>query len=213
MLQLNDLSISLNAAPMVRLSVQVRAGEVLTIMGPSGSGKSTLLAALIGALPPVFTQGGTIVLDGQDITVLPTAQRRIGILFQDDVLFPHLSVAGNLAFAVPRAQGETRQSRQAAIDAALASVGLAGMGKRDPGGLSGGQRSRVALLRALLAQPKALLLDEAFSRLDTDLRQQIRALVFEKARDIPVIMVTHDGDDARAAGGPVMSPLGQTISL
>ena len=213
MLILNDLTLTLNATPLVRLTLQVPAGQVLTLMGPSGSGKSTLLAALIGALPAAFVQTGSILLARQDITALPTAQRRIGILFQDDVLFPHLSVAGNLAFALPHSPGDTRQSRAQAIDAALESVGLGGMGPRDPASLSGGQRSRVALMRALLAQPKALLLDEAFARLDTDLRSQIRQLVFEKTQGIPVIMVTHDPQDARAAAGPVLSPLGQVLQV
>ena len=217
MLTLTDLTLSLSGRPLghplVRLTASVAAGEVLTIMGPSGSGKSTLLSALIGALDPAFTQTGRVTLNGQDITDLSTARRRVGILFQDDILFPHLSIAGNLAFALPRLPGQTRAARAQVIEVGLAEMDLAGAGQRDPATLSGGQRARVALLRALLAQPKALLLDEAFSRLDATLRDQIRRLVFDKARAVPVIMVTHDADDARAAAGRVLTPLGEVVSV
>ena len=215
MLTLTDLTLSLSSRPagppLVRLTASVAAGEVLTIMGPSGAGKSTLLGALIGALDPAFTQTGRVSLNGQDITDLPPSLRRIGILFQDDILFPHLSVAGNLAFALPRRPGQTRAARTEVIEAGLKEMDLAGAGPRDPATLSGGQRARVALLRSLLAQPKALLLDEAFSRLDTTLRGQIRGLVFDKARALPVIMVTHDAEDARAAAGRVLTPLGEVV--
>lgn len=205
-LQLDDLRIDDNhGKPLVRLTGMVSPGEVLTVMGPSGSGKSTLLAALIGALPAGFTLSGRVMLNGQDITALPTARRRIGLLFQDDVLFPHLSVAQNLGFGL-RAGG-TKAERQARIEAALARMGLAGFGPRDPATLSGGERARVALARTLLADPLALLLDEPFSRLDQALRGQIRDLVFAEAASLPVILVTHDPEDARAAGGAVVAPL------
>jgi putative thiamine transport system ATP-binding protein len=174
-------------------------------MGPSGSGKSTLLAALIGALPAAFTLSGRVLLNDQDITTLPTAQRRIGILFQDDVLFPHLSVAQNLGFGLR--PGGSRVDRQARVEAALDRMGLSGFGPRDPASLSGGQRARVALARTLLAEPLALLLDEPFSKLDQTLRAQIRDLVFAETRNLPVILVTHDPEDARAAGGPVVNPI------
>lgn len=205
-LHIDDLRIDdQRGKPLVRLTATVRPGEVLTVMGPSGSGKSTLLGALIGALPTGFTLSGQIMLNGEDITPLPTARRRIGLLFQDDVLFPHLSVAQNLGFGL-RAGG-AKAERQAQIDAALARMGLAGFGPRDPATLSGGERARVALARTLLADPLALLLDEPFSRLDQALRGQIRDLVFAEAANLPVILVTHDPDDARAAGGAVVGPL------
>ncbi len=215
MLDLNDLTLSLNGSVLVHLTARVAGGQVLTIMGPSGSGKSSLLMALIGALPAAFTQSGQITLNGTDITGLPTAQRQIGILFQDDILFPHLSVAGNLLFAVPRKVGQSRRARTDLVEQGLISIGLPGYGRRDPATLSGGQRARVALLRALLAEPKALLLDEAFSRLDSGLRAQIRDLVFHEARSraLPVIMVTHDAEDASAAQGPVLDPLGTPLTL
>jgi putative thiamine transport system ATP-binding protein len=143
-------------------------------------------------------------LDGVDVTNLAAERRRIGILFQDDLLFPHLSVGDNLAFGLSAAvRGPERTAR---VQDALSEIGLADFATRDPDTLSGGQKARVALMRMLLSEPKALLLDEPFSRLDTDLRAQIRSLVFEhaKARGLPVLMVTHDDQDANAAGGQVI---------
>lgn len=204
MLHLQNLTITLGTRLIAQVETTVHGGEVLTIMGPSGSGKSTLLAAITGTLDPAFAQKGRIILDGQDITALPTEARRIGILFQDDLLFPHLSVGQNLAFGLPK--GGSRQERQQIIETALRDVGLQGFANRDPATLSGGQKARVALMRMLLSQPKALLLDEAFSGLDADLREQIQALVFTRAREqnLPVVMVTHDPADAEAAAGPVI---------
>lgn len=203
-LHLENLTISQGAHPLVRLSVQIRPGEVLTIMGASGSGKSTLLNAVIGALPPGFSQSGRVILNGQDLTALPPQSRNIGLLFQDDLLFPHLSVAGNLGFGLR--PGGSKPDRQARIEGMLDQIGLPGFGPRDPATLSGGQRARVALARTLLAEPKALLLDEPFSRLDQSLRAQIRDLTFQMAKTLPVILVTHDPADAR---GPVLTPLGE----
>lgn len=208
-LSINDLRVSRSGQDLVRLTAMVAPGQVLTVMGPSGSGKSTLLAALIGALPAGFQQTGRVVLNGRDLDRLPTAERRIGMLFQEDVLFPHLSVAQNLGFGLR--PGGTRAERLARIEAALDEMGLPGFGPRDPATLSGGQRARVALARTLLAEPAALLLDEPFSRLDQTLRDQIRSLVFDAARALPVILVTHDPEDARAAGGPVIDPMGQSL--
>ena len=204
-LTLDALQIDHAGTPLVRLSAHVTPGQVLTVMGPSGSGKSTLLAALIGALPAAFTLSGRVLLNDEDITTLPTAQRRIGILFQDDVLFPHLSVAQNLGFGLR--PGGSRVDRQARVEAALDRMGLSGFGPRDPASLSGGQRARVALARTLLAEPLALLLDEPFSKLDQTLRAQVRDLVFAETHNLPVILVTHDPEDAHAAGGPVVSPM------
>lgn len=209
-LELQDLWISQAGQSFVSLNIAVTGGEILTIMGPSGSGKSTLLLALLGALPPAFDQQGRVLLNGRDLTGLPPHERRIGLLFQDDVLFPHLSVGANLAFALPR-RIRGRKARGDAVALALEQAGLAGYQDRDPATLSGGQRSRVALMRALLAEPCALLLDEPFSRLDTELRAQIRNFTLETVRNrrIPTILVTHDAEDARAAGGLILSPLGE----
>ena len=211
-LTIAGLEIALSGRLLVRLDASVAPGEVLTIMAPSGAGKSTLLAALSGTADPAFTLKGQVLLNGRDITAAPPQQRRMGLLFQDDLLFPHLSVAGNLAFALPPGgRGPARGDR---IAAALEEMGLAGFGPRDPASLSGGQRARVALARCLISQPEALLLDEPFARLDQALRAQIRALVFGHARSrgLPVVLVTHDPEDARAAGGRVCDTLGQDRS-
>ncbi len=209
-LVLDALTVTLGDRPIARLSATVRGGEVLTLMAPSGAGKSSALGAIIGSLPAVFGVTGRVLLEGADVTALPTRLRRIGLLFQEDTLFPHLSVAGNLAFALPAA----RPDRAARIAAALDSAGLSGFGGRDPATLSGGEKARVALMRCLLAEPRALLLDEPFSRLDAALRDQIRRFVFDRARSLglPVILVTHDAEDARAAGGPVIDPFGRSIN-
>ncbi|WP_303979098.1 ATP-binding cassette domain-containing protein [Dongia mobilis] len=180
-------------------------GRPVVLMGPSGSGKSTLLNWLIGVLPPAFTARGQILLDGVEIGQLPIQARRLGILFQDDLLFPHLSVAENLAFGLPA--GLSAAERQSRIAAGLAEAELPGLGGRDPGSLSGGERARIALLRTLLSEPRALLLDEPFAKLDVALRSRFRAFVFDRAaaRNLPVLLVSHDPADAAAARGPVIS--------
>jgi putative thiamine transport system ATP-binding protein len=209
-LQLDHLRITLDGRLLVDLHETVAPGEVLSVMGPSGSGKSTLLSVLIGKPDEGFDVKGRVMLDGDDLTGLGPQARRIGLLFQDDLLFPHLTVGENLAFALPAAI-KGRALRQGRIEAALEAADLGGFAGRDPATLSGGQRARVALMRCLLSAPRALLLDEPFSRLDTDLRRQMREFVFARVRSegIPAILVTHDLEDALAAGGKVISPLGE----
>jgi putative thiamine transport system ATP-binding protein len=187
------------------LTCSVAPGEVTTVMGPSGCGKSSLLAFLCGTLDPAFTAGGRVRLGDVEIADLPPERRRIGILFQDDLLFPHMTVAENLAFGLPTGVSG-RRARRVRVDAALREAGLAGFGDRDPATLSGGQRGRVALLRTLLSEPRALLLDEPFGRLDLHLRDRFRRAVLDHARAcrLPTLLVTHDPDDAAAAGGPVI---------
>jgi len=214
MLELDALRITQGDRLLVELTLSIPAGQIATIMGPSGAGKSTALAAITGTLAPDFRRTGRIILDGNDISDWPTRTRNVGLLFQDPVLFPHLSVGQNLAFGLP-ARIRGRAARQERVDAALVSADLAGYSGRDPATLSGGQKARVALLRTLLAEPDALLLDEPFSRLDAALRVQIRQFTFDMARKagIPTLLVTHDAEDARAAGGPVLSPLGISLPL
>lgn len=203
-LTLADVQIFKGGVPLVQAAHHIAPGEVLTIMGPSGVGKSTLLAFVTGTLAVDFTATGAVLLDGVDITHVPPHKRRVGILFQDDLLFPHLSVGANLAFGLP--PGGTRAARQAKIAEALQEVGLEGFEDRDPATLSGGQKARIALMRMLLSEPCALLLDEPFSRLDADLRTQVREMVFARAksRALPILMVTHDAEDAQAAGGEIL---------
>ena len=180
------------------VSLLVPPGKAATLMGPSGCGKSSLLAYLCGTLDRALRGCGAVRVDRAEVTALPPERRRIGILFQDDLLFPHLSVGGNLAFGLPR--GLPAAERRAA------AAELPGLAARDPASLSGGQRARVALLRALLSQPRALLLDEPFGRLDAALRGRFRRFVLDHAaaRALPVLLATHDPEDAAAAGGPVI---------
>ncbi|WP_445003363.1 ATP-binding cassette domain-containing protein [Halomonas mongoliensis] len=199
----DNVQIALEGRTLLALDARIAPGEVLTVMGPSGSGKSTLLAFAAGFLSAAFTARGRVLLNGREITALPAERRGIGLLFQDPLLFPHLSVAGNLRFGLPRAA----PARTERVEAALADIGLAGFGERDPATLSGGQQSRVALMRLLLSAPRAVLLDEPFSKLDTALRCEIRELVFARLREagLPSLLVTHDRVDAEAAGGRVVT--------
>lgn len=202
---LDGVSISLHGHLLLSVTHHVKPGEILTVMGPSGSGKSTLLAFIGGFLDPVFDATGNVLVDGQEITRLPAEDRHAGILFQDPLLFPHMSVGANLAFAAPP-QIKGRGNRRGIAEDMLAGVGLAGMADRDPDTLSGGQKARVALARVLISGPRMLLLDEPFSKLDSGLRQQMRELVFAKARDtgLAIILVTHDEADAAAADGDII---------
>ncbi|MGL5290957.1 MAG: ATP-binding cassette domain-containing protein [Vibrionaceae bacterium] len=202
MLQIKCATITLaDKTLLAQLNAEIAAGEILTLMGASGSGKSTFLQWMIGALDPVFSAQGEVWLDERRVDTLSVELRRIGILFQDDLLFAHLSIGQNLAFALPAAIKGNLLRRQI-IDQHLADVGLAGFYDRDPSSLSGGQRTRVSMLRTLLAQPKALLLDEPFTKLDAALREQFRRFVYEKIAQmgIPTVLVTHDLADVPPNG-------------
>jgi putative thiamine transport system ATP-binding protein len=206
-LRLLQISLRVGARDLLTgFDLAVGPGAVTTVMGPSGCGKSSLLSYVCGALEPVFEASGEVWLDGVAIHELPPERRRVGILFQDDLLFPHLSVGGNLAFALPPTVRGGRE-RHARIEAALREADLAGFARRDPATLSGGERARVALMRTLLAEPRALLLDEPFGKLDRPLRDRFRRFVFEHARaaGLPTLLVTHDEADAAAAAGPVVA--------
>lgn len=204
-LELDTIVISLDGQCLVDVSLSVEPGEIATIMGPSGSGKSTLLAYLGGFLASDFVASGAVRLDGVDVATLPSQRRQIGILFQDPLLFPHLSVGENLAFGLDAAIKDKKERRKR-VDAALADINMPDFYARDPATLSGGQKARVALARVLLSAPKALLLDEPFSKLDASLRAQMRQWVFDKAKaqGVPILLVTHDEEDAKAANGPLI---------
>ncbi|XKH60671.1 ATP-binding cassette domain-containing protein [Halomonas sediminis] len=199
---LKQVRIQLENRCLVGVDQIIPPGEVFTVMGPSGSGKSTLLAYVAGFLSPTFQAEGEIWLGNRDITHLPAESRGVGLLFQDPLLFPHLSVAGNLGFGLP----QRTPNKAECIERALEQINLSGFGNRDPATLSGGQKSRVALMRLLLSKPCAVLLDEPFSKLDTTLRREMRDLVFSQLREagLPSLLVTHDQEDAQAAGGPLI---------
>lgn len=206
MLKLENISLKIDGKPLFRaLNLEVKAGQVMTMMGPSGCGKSSLLSHLCGTLPAIFQTSGKIWLNGRELNEVSPHERKLGILFQDDLLFPHLSVGENLAFALP--QKIKRTERGEKIELALEEIELSGMSARDPASLSGGQRARVALMRTLLAEPEALLLDEPFSKLDQELRGRFRNLVFAhvEKKQLPTLLVTHDPIDAEAAGGDILA--------
>jgi iron(III) transport system ATP-binding protein len=189
--------------------LQVPSGKVVALLGPSGCGKTTLLRCIAGLERP---DAGEVRLAGRRLCAagefVPPERRRIGMVFQDGALFPHLSVAGNVAYGLRR---EQRQGGR--VEEALALVDLAGFGERAPASLSGGQQQRVALARALVTQPTALLLDEPFSNLDTLLRVQIRAEVQRLLADLGVtaVFVTHDQEEAFVVGDEVAVMLGGRI--
>ena len=200
MLELRDVTVALKDRVLLKaVSLDVAQGEVVTVMGQSGSGKSSLLSYVGGDLGEAFQAEGSVVLNGIPLENLPPEKRGIARLFQDDLLFPHMTVAENLLFAVPRLP---HAERLAMMRTALQRADLQGFEDRAPHTLSGGQRQRVALMRALLAKPNAILLDEPFSKLDNALRQQMREYVFAHliARGIPSLLVTHDRADAPSGG-------------
>lgn len=177
------------------LNIEVKSGDVLTLMGPSGCGKSTLLSVIAGHLVDDFSYSGEFSLNERPINQLPAHQREVGILFQDDLLFPHLSIWENLAFALPN-EIKTSERRHKAIDA-LEKINLSSLANSMPEQVSGGQRARISLVRLLLAKPKLVLLDEPFSKLDKTLREQFRDWVFQQleSAQVPALLVTHDEAD------------------
>ncbi len=181
-------------------SLAVRDGEIVCLFGPSGCGKTTLLRVAAGLEP---LQSGSVRVDGKMIAepgrATPPERRPIGFVFQDYVLFPHMTVARNVAFGVTGDGGGGRKSRDI-VAAELAAVGLTGFEKRHPHELSGGQQQRVALARAMARRPRALLLDEPFASIDTVLRRRLREELRRilKGRDAAVVLVTHDPEEALA---------------
>src|SRR5918999_2934797 len=185
-------------------------GRVVALLGPSGCGKTTLLRCIAGLERP---DAGQVRLDGRDLSApgafVAPERRRIGMVFQDGALFPHLTVAGNVGYGLSRTE-----RRGARMEEALALVDLAGFGDRLPASLSGGQAQRVALARALVTRPSVLLLDEPFSNLDTILRVQIRAEVQRLLADLGVtaVFVTHDQEEAVVVGDEVaVMPGGRVV--
>lgn len=177
-----------------RVNMEVREGELLVLLGPSGSGKSTVLRMIAGLVP---IDDGRVVLEGRDVTDLPPQERNVGFVFQSYALFPHLTVAENVEFALA-VRKVPKSERLARRDELLALVGLAGFGGRDVRRMSGGQQQRVAVARALAHEPSVLLLDEPFGALDVQIRGQLRRTLRELQRQVGVttILVTHDQEEA-----------------
>jgi len=184
------------------VDVAVDAGDTLALLGPSGCGKTTLLRIIAGLERP---DAGTVTVGDRLLTspgsFVPPERRRVGMVFQDWALFPHLSVARNVGFGLARPERKV----SARIDESLEMVGLAGLGDRMPSTLSGGQQQRVALARAIAPRPSVLLLDEPFSNLDASLRSQVRTEIHQLlvGLGITTIFVTHDQDEAFVLGDRV----------
>ncbi|WP_217898350.1 ABC transporter ATP-binding protein [Tropicimonas sediminicola] len=182
------------ATALQRIDMDIARGEFLTILGPSGSGKTTLLRILAGLLDP---DRGALVLDGQDITRVPTWDRDIGLVFQNYALFPHMNARSNVGFGLDM-RGIRGGEAERRIDEALDIVSMRDFGNRRPGELSGGQQQRIAIARAIAIKPRLLLLDEPLSNLDAVLRQSVRVELRElhERTGLTTIMVTHDQVEA-----------------
>ena len=194
-LSVDNVDLSFDKVPVLtRATMAVDQGEVVAVLGPSGSGKSTLLRVIAGVAAP---DAGTVTLSGHDITHVPTHQRGVGMVFQDNQLFPHLTVGENVAFGLKMA-GTPSVVRRSTADDWLARVGLAGLGSRDVSALSGGEAKRVALARTLAVEPSVVLLDEPLTGLDRELHDRLAHDVAALLADLAItaILVTHDPDEA-----------------
>ena len=195
MLQLKNINKRFGSKTVAQdINLNVEAGEILAVLGRSGCGKSTLLKTIVGLVRP---DSGEVWLNGDNITDMPSEKRNISLMFQDYALLPHLTALDNVGFGLkmrrlPKAEIE-EQSMQA-----LRDIGLEHEAQRKPESLSGGEQQRLALARALITRPSLLLLDEAFSSLDTHLRRHLRTLTAERIRsqNIPAILVTHSAEEA-----------------
>ena len=195
MLQLKNINKRFGSKTVAQdINLNVEAGEILAVLGRSGCGKSTLLKTIVGLVRP---DSGEVWLNGDNITDMPSEKRNISLMFQDYALLPHLTALDNVGFGLkmrrlPKAEIE-EQSMQT-----LRDIGLEHEAQRKPESLSGGEQQRLALARALITRPSLLLLDEAFSSLDTHLRHHLRTLTAERIRsqNIPAILVTHSAEEA-----------------
>lgn len=203
-LVLDAVAKSFGALPVLRqLSLSVPKGEVLALLGPSGSGKTTALRSIAGFDRP---DSGRISVAGEDVTALPPERRRFGMVFQHYALFPHLTVAENVAFGLlAQAKKPARAEVAARVEAALQAVDLPGYGARRIGEISGGQQQRVALARALAPEPRVLLLDEPLSNLDPTLRERTRRELKRTVQRIGIttVLVTHEQEEAFHLGDRV----------
>jgi putative spermidine/putrescine transport system ATP-binding protein len=194
---------SFGSTPVVRdFDLAMENGEFISLLGPSGCGKTTVLRMVAGFETPT---SGRIEMNGTDVTPLPPAKRRIGMMFQSYALFPNLTVAGNVGFGL-RVAGVDKAEASRRIDEMLAMVGLSGLGARYPWQLSGGQQQRVALARAIAPRPQVLLLDEPLSALDAKIRVTLRSEIraIQQELGITTLFVTHDQEEAMAMSDRVV---------
>jgi len=201
-LELDDVTVRFDERTVLdRVSLEVPDGRTVALLGASGSGKSTLLRVIAGLVRP---DAGVVRIDGVDVTEVPTHRRSVGMVFQDDQLFPHLSVGDNVAFGLKMA-GMASGARRRRADELLELVGLGGFGGRDVHTLSGGEAKRVALARSLAPSPKVLLLDEPLTGLDRDLHDRLAAEVAAILDQVgtTALWVTHDPDEASAVADDV----------
>ena len=195
MLDVRDVTVRFGERTVLdRVSLSVADGEVVALLGPSGSGKSTLLRVIAGLLVP---DGGSVWVDGNDVSTVPAHRRQIGMVFQDEQLFPHLTVAANIGFGL-RMPGRPKGEIATRVAELLDLVGLPSLADRHVTKLSGGEAKRVALARSLAPQPRVLLLDEPLTGLDRDLHDRLAAdlATLLRATGTTALLVTHDPDEA-----------------
>ena len=203
MLDVTDVTVAFGERTVLdRCSLHVDRGEIVALLGPSGSGKSTLLRVIAGLVRP---DAGTVAIDGHDVGDLPTHRRRVGMVFQDEQLFPHLSVRDNVAFGLKMA-GSPAADRRRRADELLALVGLDGFGDRAIDRLSGGEAKRVAVARSLAPAPVVLLLDEPLTGLDRPLHERLQVEVagIVRASGTTAVWVTHDRSEAATVSDRVV---------
>jgi thiamine transport system ATP-binding protein len=203
MLDCQNLVVTYESTPVLQnLSIYIGAGEIVALTGPSGSGKTTLLRCIAGL---EVVDSGTILLSGEEITAKPAHLRRIGLVFQDNQLFPHLNVAKNISYSLI-IQGTKQKLMDEKVAEVLELVGLTHLSQREVFKLSGGEAKRIAVARALVAQPKVLLLDEPLSGLDKELHARLLADLgtLLRLRGTTTLHVTHDQDEANAIADRVL---------
>ena len=203
MLDCQNLVITYESTPVLQnLSIYIGAGEIVALTGPSGSGKTTLLRCIAGL---EVVESGTILLSGEEITSKPAHLRRIGLVFQDNQLFPHLNVAKNISYSL-MIQGTKQKLMDEKVAEVLELVGLTHLSKREVFKLSGGEAKRIAVARALVAQPKVFLLDEPLNGLDKELHARLLADLgtLLRLRGTTTLHVTHDQDEANAIADRVL---------
>jgi thiamine transport system ATP-binding protein len=203
MLDCRNLVVTYESTPVLQnLSIYIGAGEIVALTGPSGSGKTTLLRCIAGL---EVVESGTILLSGEEITSNPAHLRRIGLVFQDNQLFPHLNVAKNISYSL-MIQGTKQKLMDEKVAEVLELVGLTHLSQREVFKLSGGEAKRIAVARALVAQPKVLLLDEPLNGLDKELHARLLADLgtLLRLRGTTTLHVTHDQDEANAIADRVL---------